>query len=62
MLSNNKPLGAIIGLDLLEKLQLEFLVKQAIEESRAYKTSIMSTEAELTADLDELERYANSQN
>ena len=30
VMSNNKPLGAIIGVEMLEKIQLEFLLKQAL--------------------------------
>ena len=30
VMSNNKPLGAVIGLDLLEKLQIEIVLKEAL--------------------------------
>ena len=58
VMSNNKPLGAIIGLDLLEKIQLELIVKQALKESKSGKTKIIETTKELQEDLKELEKYA----
>ena len=58
VMSNNKPLGAIIGLDLLEKIQLELIVKQALKESKSGKTKIIETTKELQEDLKELEEYA----
>ena len=57
VMANNKPLGAIIGLDLLEKIQLELIVKQALNESRSGKTKIIETQEELEQDLKELEKY-----
>lgn len=60
-MTNNKPQGAIIGLDLLEKLQLESLLKQALKESKEGKTKVISTEEELEADLKELEKYVQDQ-
>ncbi len=38
VMSNNKPQGAIIGLDLLEKLQLDAVLKEAFEEYEAGET------------------------
>lgn len=61
VIANNKPLGAIIGLDLLEKLQLELIVKQALKESRSGKTKVIETSKELAEDLKDLENYASSQ-
>lgn len=61
VMANNKPLGAIIGLDLLEKIQLELIVKQALKESKSGKTKIIETSKELAADLKDLENYAASQ-
>jgi len=58
VMSNNKPLGAIIGLDLLEKIQLELIVKQALKESKSAKTKVIETSKELQEDLKELEKYA----
>ncbi len=60
VMANNKPLGAIIGLDLLEKIQLELLVKQALKESKAGKTKVIETKEELDQDLKELEKYVSS--
>jgi len=57
VMSNNQPQGAVIGLDLLEKIQIEILVKQALKESNEGKTKVISTEEELIQDLKELEKY-----
>lgn len=62
VMSYNKPLGAIIGLDLLEKIQIELLVKQALRESKSRKTKIIKTTQDLEEDLKELESYAFPQN
>lgn len=59
VMARNKPLGAIIGLDLLEKIQLELLVKQALKESKAGKTKVIETREELEEDFKELEKYAS---
>lgn len=61
VMSRNKPLGAVIGPDLLEKLQLELLVKRALKESRSEKTKIITTLEDLKKDLKELEKYAATQ-
>lgn len=60
VISNNQPQGAVIGLDLLEKLQLEIVVNQALEDSRLGKTKVIKTKKQLEKDLEELERYAFS--
>ncbi len=60
VMANNKPLGAVIGLDLLEKIQLELIVKQALNESKSGKTKVIETHKELEQDLKELEGYVFS--
>lgn len=60
VMANNKPLGAVIGLDLLEKIQLELIVKQALKESKSEKTKVIETSRDLQEDLKEIERYAAS--
>ena len=60
VMANNKPLGAIIGLDLLEKIQLELIVKQALRESKSGKTKVIETSRDLQEDLKEIEKYAAS--
>lgn len=60
VMANNKPLGAVIGLDLLEKIQLELIVKQALKESKSGETKIIETSKDLKVDLKELEKYAAS--
>ena len=57
VISNNQPQGAIIGLDLLERIQLDTLLKEALAERKTGKTKIISTEEELEEDLRDLERY-----
>lgn len=56
VMANNKPLGAIIGLELLEKIQLELLVKKALKESRSGKIKVVNTPKDLEEDLKELEK------
>ena len=58
VMSNNKPLGAIISLDLLEKLQVESVLNEALEESKAGKTKTISAMAEFKADLKELRKLS----
>ena len=58
VMSNNKPQGAVIGLDLLEKLQVDAVLKEALEEYKAGKTKEISTLKELEADFDEMRKEA----
>lgn len=60
VMSNNKPLGAVIGLDLLEKIQLELIVKQALKESKSRNTKVIETTQDLEQDFKDLEIYAAS--
>lgn len=60
VMANNKPLGAVIGLDLLEKLQLESVLNEALAEYKAGKTKTISTIEELEADFDQLRKNANA--
>ena len=60
VMANNKPLGAVIGLDLLEKLQLEAVLKEALAEYKAGKTKKISTIEELEADFEQMRKEANS--
>ena len=60
VMSNNKPLGAIIGLELLEKLQMESVLREAMTEYNAGTTKTISTEAELEADFEEMVKEANA--
>lgn len=59
VMANNKPLGAIIGLDLLEKIQLEIVLKAALEDYKAGKTKTISTAEELEADFEEMRKEVN---
>lgn len=60
VMANNKPLGAVIGLDLLEKIQLDLLVEQALEDSKMGKTKVIKTKKDLKEDFQELEKYVFS--
>ena len=55
VMANNKPLGAIIGLDLLEKLQLEAVLHEALKEYKAGKTRSIDTEEDLKKHFKEME-------
>lgn len=59
VMANNKPLGAVVGLDILEKLQLEAVFNEALAEYKAGKTKTISTKEELEADFEEMRKEAN---
>ena len=56
VMSNNKPQGAVIGLDLLEKVQLELVLQEALEEYRAGKTISITNEEDLEKYLGDVEK------
>lgn len=58
VMANNKPLGAIISLDILEKLQMEAVLNEALEEYKAGKTKSISTAEELEAEFEEMRKEA----
>lgn len=58
VMTRNKPIGAIIGLDLLEKLQIEAVLKEALNEYKAGKTKSISTAEELEAEFAEIKRLS----
>lgn len=58
VMAGNKPQGAIIGLDLLEKIQLEAALKEALEEYKVGRTKSISTPEELEADFEEMRKEA----
>lgn len=60
VMSSNKPVGAVIGLDLLEKLQIEAMINTALKEHEEGKTVIIDTPEKLEQDLKELEQYVNA--
>lgn len=60
VISNNQPQGAVIGLDLLEKLQLEAVLQEAMKEYKAGKIKSISTLEELEADFEEMRKEANT--
>ena len=57
-MANNKPLGAVIGLDLLEKLRLEEAARDALEEHKRGETILIDTPEKLEASLKEMEKEA----
>ena len=60
VMANNKPLGAIIGLELLERLQLEAILNEALKEDKAGKTKTISSLEELNADFEDMKKEASS--
>lgn len=56
VISNNKPRGAIIGLDLLEKIRLEIAVNEALQEYRERKTQSISSPEELEASFEQMKK------
>ena len=59
VMANNKPLGAVVGLDILEKLQIEAALSQALEDYKSGKTKTISTMGDLEADFAEMKKEAN---
>ena len=55
VMSNNKPLGAIISLDLLEKMQLEVVLEESLKEYKAVKTINIETEEDLQKHFKEID-------
>jgi prevent-host-death family protein len=45
--AHNRPLGAVIGMDMLEKLQVDYIVNQALRESKEGKTVVIDTPQKL---------------
>ena len=60
VMANNKPLGGVIGLDLLEKLRLEAVLEEALDDYKAGRTKSISTRKELEADFEEMRKEANA--
>lgn len=60
VMANNKPLGAIVGLEILERLQIEAALSQALEDHKAGRTKTISTMADLEADFAEMRKEADS--
>jgi prevent-host-death family protein len=59
VMANNKPLGAVIGLDLLEKIQLDTVLKEAMAEYKAGKTVAIKTDADLESHFVEMDEMIN---
>ena len=59
VMANNKPLGAVIGLDLLEKLRLEEAYQEAMKEYKAGNVRTISTKEELEAEFEEIRNLSD---
>lgn len=59
VMANNKPLGAVVGLEILEKLQIEAVLDQALEDYKVGKTKTISTMEELEVDFAEMKKEAS---
>ena len=59
VMANNKPLGAVVGLEVLERLQIEAVLDQALADYKTGKTKTISTREELEADFEEMRKEAN---
>ncbi len=60
VISNNKPQGALIGLDLLEKLQLDAAAQEVLKEYKEGKTLSIKNKKQLDTYLKEIEKEANN--
>jgi len=60
VMANNKPLGAIIGLKQLEKIQLEAVLNEALNEYRAGKTKSIESTKDLEVDFEEMRKETNA--
>ena len=58
VMAHNKPLGAIIGLDILERLRLQIVLDEALEEYKSGKTKAISTTEELEAEFEEIRKLS----
>ncbi|OGY12027.1 MAG: hypothetical protein A3A58_02275 [Candidatus Blackburnbacteria bacterium RIFCSPLOWO2_01_FULL_41_27] len=56
VMSNNKPQGAVIGLDLLEKLRIEEVISQARKEYQTGKTTVIKTQKDLEKHFREIDK------
>ncbi|KKT72746.1 MAG: hypothetical protein UW69_C0082G0005 [Microgenomates group bacterium GW2011_GWA2_44_7] len=54
VMANNKPQGAVIGLDLLEKIQLSTLLRDALEDYKKGQTLTITDTGGLEKYLEEL--------
>lgn len=61
LMSNNKPVGAVVGLDILEKLQLEAVLEEALQDYKKGRTKSISTLKELEADFEQMRKEVNTQ-
>lgn len=57
VISNNQPKGAIIGLKLLEKVQMNIALKEALDEYRKGKTLTIKSKKDLDTYLKEIEDF-----
>lgn len=55
-MSNNQPVGAIIGLELLEKIRLEQALQEALQEYKAGHTINIDTQEDLKRHFAEMDK------
>lgn len=60
VMANNKPVGAVVGLEILEKLQIEAVLDQALKDYKAGKVKTISTMEDLEVDFAEMREEAKS--
>ena len=56
LMSNNVPQGAVIGLDLMEKIQIEAVLKEALEEYESGKALSIKTKKDLDKHFQEIDK------
>ena len=59
VMSNNKPVGAVIGLEMLEKFELDAVLKKAIDDHKNGKTTIVDTPEKLKSMFEDMRQEAN---
>lgn len=58
VVSNNQPVGAVIGLEMLEKLELDIVLKEALQETKKGKTTIIDTPEKLESMFEDMRKEA----
>src|SRR5437870_1607060 len=62
VMSNNKPQGAVIGLDLLERIRIQEVLNEALNDLREGKVETISTREELEAEFSRIRKLARGNN
>lgn len=56
--AHNKPIGAVIGMDQLERLQMESILKEAVNEYKMKETKTIKSDKDLEKYFAELDKTA----